>query len=168
MKKIGIMSMQRVLNYGSFLQAYCLKKILEKYGTVEFVDYNYECTIIDDKHKKSFFKKIINNLNVVYYIKKKIHLKKFRKCYNLFLSEYLNISSIKNTYPKINSLVIGSDEVFNCMQKYPVGYSKNLFGKGYEYCDVLSYAASFGHTTYEQIVEKNINDELRYLFSKFI
>lgn len=28
-KKIGIMSMQRIINYGSFLQAYGLKKMIE-------------------------------------------------------------------------------------------------------------------------------------------
>lgn len=27
--------------------------------------------------------------------------------------------------------MIGSDEVFNCLQPYPVGYSKQLFGDGY-------------------------------------
>ena len=41
MSKIGIMSMQRVINYGSFLQAYALKTTLEKMGhNVEFVDYH--------------------------------------------------------------------------------------------------------------------------------
>ena len=29
MKKVGIMSMQRIANYGSFLQAYALKKLIE-------------------------------------------------------------------------------------------------------------------------------------------
>ena len=28
-KKIGIMSMQRIINYGSFLQAYGLKRMIE-------------------------------------------------------------------------------------------------------------------------------------------
>lgn len=40
MKKVGIMSMQRIINYGSFLQAYGLKKVIEGLGyEVEFVDY---------------------------------------------------------------------------------------------------------------------------------
>ena len=40
MKKIGIMSMQRVTNYGSFLQAYGLMKIIKSLNyNVEFVDY---------------------------------------------------------------------------------------------------------------------------------
>ena len=37
---IGIMSMQRIINYGSFLQAYGLKKTIQNMGhTVTFVDY---------------------------------------------------------------------------------------------------------------------------------
>ena len=36
---VGILSMQRVINYGSFLQAYALKRELEKMGNeVRFVD----------------------------------------------------------------------------------------------------------------------------------
>lgn len=39
MKKVGIMSMQRIANYGSFLQAYALKQLIEELGhKVEFVD----------------------------------------------------------------------------------------------------------------------------------
>ena len=29
MKKIGIMTMQRIVNYGSFLQAYALQKVIK-------------------------------------------------------------------------------------------------------------------------------------------
>ena len=39
MKKIGIMSMQRIRNYGSFLQAYGLKKSIEKLGYEDIVKY---------------------------------------------------------------------------------------------------------------------------------
>ena len=53
MKKIGIMSMQRIKNYGSFLQAYGLKKIIEKLGyEVEFVDYHIGEPIIKEENTK--------------------------------------------------------------------------------------------------------------------
>ena len=46
--KIGIMSMQRIKNYGSYLQAYGLKKVLENLGAeVEFVDYKTEAAVTD-------------------------------------------------------------------------------------------------------------------------
>ena len=46
-KKIGIMSMQRIINYGSFLQAYGLKKMIESISKseVEFVDYRFGTTL---------------------------------------------------------------------------------------------------------------------------
>ena len=41
--KIGILSMQRIINNGSLLQAYGLKKTIENLGfEVEFVDYKIE------------------------------------------------------------------------------------------------------------------------------
>ena len=42
--RIGILSMQRIYNYGSWLQAYGLKKMLENVSgeSVEFVDYRIE------------------------------------------------------------------------------------------------------------------------------
>lgn len=47
MKKVGIMLMQCIANYGSFLQAYALKKLIEETGcNVEFVDYHVEAPIV--------------------------------------------------------------------------------------------------------------------------
>ena len=53
MKKVGIMSMQRIINYGSFLQAYGLKKVIEGLGyEVEFVDYQVEKTLKKEVKKR--------------------------------------------------------------------------------------------------------------------
>ena len=47
MRKVGIMSMQRIANYGSFLQAYALKQLIEEVGcNVEFVDYHVGAPVI--------------------------------------------------------------------------------------------------------------------------
>lgn len=47
--KIGIMSMQRIINYGSWLQAYGLKSTLESMGhRVEFVDYLAEPPLVSE------------------------------------------------------------------------------------------------------------------------
>ena len=58
--KIGIMSMQRVINYGSYMQALGLKHTIESLGhEVEFVDYAVEPCInkTPQKPKKSTLKK---------------------------------------------------------------------------------------------------------------
>lgn len=52
---VGILSMQRIVNYGSFMQAYSLKKMVESLGhKVVFVDYKTNVLIEDrnDKTKK--------------------------------------------------------------------------------------------------------------------
>ncbi|MDM8267235.1 hypothetical protein QUW44_08885 [Limosilactobacillus pontis] len=51
-KRIGIMSMQRIYNYGSFLQAYSLKSIIKDLGyDVRFVDYHPGKTVISSDNK---------------------------------------------------------------------------------------------------------------------
>ena len=61
MSKVGILSMQRIKNYGSFLQAYALKKLVEDLGhEVQFVDYHVEKPVIEmgNNTKNSSFSKI--------------------------------------------------------------------------------------------------------------
>lgn len=54
-KKIGIMSMQRIINYGSFLQAYGLKKMIESVSKseVEFIDYRFGVDITNRLKNRS-------------------------------------------------------------------------------------------------------------------
>ena len=166
MKKVGIMTMHRVVNYGSFLQAYGLKKIIEGLGnSVEFVDFNIERSLVEEE-KKLLLKKIKNNLNFVTFYNKKRCLEKFKKEYNDNYLPMLGVGA-KNYNPVLDTLVIGSDEVFNCMQQLPVGYSRELFGKNYEKINVISYAGSFGHTTIKQLREKKIDKEIGDMFNKF-
>lgn len=163
--KVGIMSMQRIKNYGSFLQAYGLKKTIESLGhDVEFVDYKYEGIVIQEK-KKPVYKKIFDNINIFKYIKKKKIIKEYERRFNEeFIPELCGKE--RNIHPKtIDCLVIGSDEVFNCLQGYPVGYSKDLFGNGYK--NVISYAASFGQTSYEDLKKYKIDKEIGNLLKKF-
>ncbi len=165
--KIGILSMQRIVNYGSFLQAYALKKNIEMITSkeVEFVDYNMGKPLISTR--RDLIKKIKQNINIVRFVKKRKYVKKLDREYiNQFLP-MLNIKE-KNIYPKdIESLVIGSDEVFNCLQSYPVGFSPDLFGENYDGISVISYAASFGFVKYEDIVKYELESRLIEDFKKF-
>ncbi len=167
MKKNGIMTMHRVVNYGSFLQAYSLKKITEKIvDNVEFVDYKFEKELNNAKEKKSIITKIIEHYDVLYYIKYKKHTKRFSNEYKKYLEKYLNVSDY-NYEKNLDNLIIGSDEVFNCIQPYPVGYSRNLFGYGYDKSNVISYAASFGYTTLKKLEEYKIENEIAGMLNKF-
>jgi hypothetical protein len=80
----------------------------------------------------------------------------------------LGISDKKHYNTKVDALVIGSDEVFNCTQINPeVGFSPELFGYRANAKKVLSYAASFGNTTYKKLQNCNKIDELKGYLEKF-
>ncbi len=166
MKKVGIITMHRVVNYGSFLQAYALKKTIESFGyNVEFIDFHYEKSLVSIK-KIPLVIKIYMNRNVINYIKRKRFKKELNGLYQKSLAKYLNVTKVPNYNKNINCLIIGSDEVFNCMQGYPVGYSKELFGKNFDEIKVITYAASFGHTRYFDLKKHNIDFEVGNLLKK--
>lgn len=168
MKKVKIMSMQRIINYGSFLQAYGLKKTIESLGyEVRFIDYKYETSIVKYDVDTKFFDKIIKNINIIEFIKRKRVFKEFKRKYNNNYLKLLNVNNVFDFSKDFDTLVIGSDEVFNCLQPYPVGYSKNLFGGGFEDKKVISYAASFGHTTLSELKNHKIALEIGDLLKKF-
>lgn len=176
---IGIMSMQRVINYGSFLQAYGLKKTLEKMGhTVQFVDYEIEPPLEDEEgknqEKTSVIKRVLNLLSPSYraYRREQIKMNRsFEVFMNTFRLNYfpkLGLTEKYNICPRLDLLIIGSDEVFNCTQPGDmVGYSRQLFGKDNRANKLVSYAASFGYTTIERLKRFHIDLEIGDYLSRF-
>lgn len=164
MNKIGIMSMQRISNYGSFMQSYFLSETLEEIfkDEIGFVDYRVEKPIVESKSiDKLNYSSFLEKLHVKYIGFKYKMLNKY-----IWLPKYLNVKKIN--YAKPQNLIIGSDEVFNCTQSSPkVGFSRELFGKGFENSNVISYAASFGFTTEERLLKYNIYDEVQELLKNF-
>lgn len=172
MSTVGILSMQRIFNYGSFLQAYGLKKILEDLGCeVEFVDYHPGKCLISSNEGTGLFRKISKVMEVLKYrapLKEKIHFIKYKKNYAVNYYPYLQISKNMNYTPAVDLLIIGSDEVFNCVQNNTnVGFSPELFGVGNKAKRLISYAGSFGNTTLEKLEEYKISRQLAEWFQNF-
>lgn len=164
--------MQRIFNYGSFLQAYGLKSILEELGAeVSFVDYEPQATLIAPDGKKGFQRKIKKALEVFSYkapFKEKIKFIKYKKNYAANYFPYLGIDDRMNYRPELDVLVIGSDEVFNCVQNNTnVGFTPELFGEGNKAKKLVSYAASFGNTTLEKLEKYNVKDRISGLLQNF-
>ncbi len=174
--KIGIMSMQRILNYGSILQAYSLKRIVESLGyDVEFVDYSIEPNIYERNSVYSKLRYIPKNF-IRKYLNGNIFMEKIKKCLQ---EDYEHRRDFISFYPKmgldykykvkskVDILIIGSDEVFNCLQKgNTVGYSLELFGKNNKAQRIITYAASFGSTTIEGLEKYNVIDEIKTCLMK--
>lgn len=174
MKKVGIMSMQRIANYGSFLQAYALKQLIEELDCkVEFVDYHVGQPVIDDKSdsKNKYLRKLKKGFETFSYKAPLSHKISFIRYKQSFSKKYLSLLGITdemNYNPKLDCLVIGSDEVFNCIQKNAnVGYSLELFGKNNNAKQLLTYAASFGNTTLDKLKKYKKDDEIAELLRKF-
>lgn len=174
MKKVGIMSMQRIANYGSFLQAYALKQLIEELDCkVEFVDYHVGQPVIDEKSdsKNKYLRKLKKGFETFSYKAPLSHKISFIRYKQSFSKKYLSLLGITNEMnynPKLDCLVIGSDEVFNCIQKNAnVGYSLELFGKNNNAKKLLTYAASFGNTTLDKLKKYKKDDEIAELLRKF-
>lgn len=170
--KTGILSMQRIFNYGSFLQAYGLKCILEELGAeVEFVDYKPGATLIPADGGTGITRKVKKVLEVFSYkapFKEKIRFINYKKNYAANYYPYLGIKSEMNYTPDLDLLVIGSDEVFNCVQNNTnVGFSPELFGEGNNAKKLISYAASFGNTTLEKLAEYKVDGKVAGMLKKF-
>lgn len=176
--KVGIMSMQRVRNYGSFLQAYGLKKTIESLGhKVEFVDYKVEPPLNIPPQREYVKPPIISR--VIRKIREQAPQERHLKALNLQKKEFidtfeeknfpmLGIDENKHYRTKLDALVIGSDEVFNCLQESKaVGYSRELFGKDNNAKKLISYAGSFGNTTLARLKQYGIAEEVGDLLNKF-
>ena len=152
---VGILSMQRVINYGSFLQAYALKKKLENWGNeVKFID--IESNKKSDINKKTRFDNILNKLHLVdrYLIRRIVDSRKNRELDKIILcaqEKYLGLNKSTMRSTECRAVVIGSDEIFNCDSNSVWGIKGQRFGDiaNVDFC--VSYAASCGYTGIENI-----------------
>lgn len=174
--KLGILSMQKVINYGSFLQAYSLKKIIKEVSgedDIFFVDIEKGKTLQCNKginlclkRIRVFIKIIIKGL-LLETIKDKKYINKLKNQFENNFFSLLGINDnddVKNKY--FDCVVIGSDEVFHCCQNADWGFTSQLLGNVHNTKRVVSYAASFGTTTYEQIKKNGIEKDVVESLSK--
>ncbi|WP_302608441.1 polysaccharide pyruvyl transferase family protein [uncultured Bacteroides sp.] len=157
---IGILSMQKVMNYGSFLQGFALKRTLENLGHYcEFIDIE-QGKIFPELKRTPFF---LLKKGWERYCKRDIlarlrYTRLFQKRFSNEFFEELGVN--RHTLQYFDVVVIGSDEVFNFAQRVPWGYTPQLYGKVSKASKVISYAGSFGHTTLEDIYHFGVGEEI--------
>lgn len=174
--KVCILSMQRVCNYGSLLQAYSLKKILESLGHhVSFIDIepNEEDNKKRDRvmhfdegvksSKKNIVQRFLQQDTCPFYAFKKIKAKKKQsRLQQSFANDVLELNDSNNNQ-EYDICVIGSDEVFNCLCDSKWGFTSQLFGNVRQADRVITYAASCGFTRPENL-SKEVCDVIRNAF----
>lgn len=152
---VGVLSMQRVINYGSFLQAYALKRKLENLGNeVRFID--IESNKKSDISKKNRLESTLNKLHLIdrYLIRRIVDSRKNRELDKMILcaqEKYLGLDKSTMKSMECRAVVIGSDEIFNCDPDSVWGITGQRFGDiaNIDFC--VSYAASCGYTGMENI-----------------
>jgi hypothetical protein len=169
---VGIMSMQRIRNYGSSLQAYGLRRLLESTGgrtQVSFVDYRPGRVLVAEEQPaterevrsrtRARLSKLSGFRDDPRAATKYLY---HRKTYERRFFPLIGLPREPSYGGNFDLLVIGSDEVFNCMQSArDVGYSPDLFGYGSHADRIISYAASFGNTTLDRLRESGVEHEIR-------
>lgn len=175
--KICILSMQRVSNFGSLLQSYALKELLESLGhTVHFIDIEpiesdnlLLSNCINSATTNTISQKICSKIQkidkyLLNRIKNRARQKLQDELFEEFRVQELGVSDTDNN-AHYDLCVIGSDEVFNCMTPSPWGFTSQLFGNVRQADRVVTYAASCGATKLEQL-PKEVKERIKESFSR--
>lgn len=172
------MSMQRIHNYGSSLQAYGLRRLIEGVSddvVVSFVDYEPGDVLVEDTAGSGPSSRLGRTLSKVAEYNSvdarwsdKLRFFDHKRSYGKRYFPMIGVPSAPNRDLDLDVQVIGSDEVFNCVQSNTnVGYAPDLFGRGSAADTVISYAGSFGNTTLDKIERYGIGDQLAADFARF-
>ncbi len=170
MKKIGILSFWNVPNYGTFLQAYAMQKIVEnrypdndvrqvahlskRHYDVYYsqVNKNYRCWVFNPKF---YFNLFSNFFKTKHYCT----IRKFLNYYKIFPCFKVEDVCGKNS---LDVLILGSDIIWD----YSISFFDNdkmLFGDGINAKTKIAYAPSFGTIKANAVVPKWVKDSLEQL-----
>lgn len=171
MNKIGITTFHRAHNYGAVLQAYALKRVLEKgENEVEFIDYiskdmekMYNYIKIDNSNLFTTIKSFIGT--IVYFKKNKTRYKNFNSfIYKNFklTKKYNSIEELKSLPPQEDVYITGSDQVWNPQITNGLSdvYTLNF---GSDKINRISYAASIGNNNLGNEDYKNKLSRINYI-----
>lgn len=178
--KIGILTIHRIYNHGSFLQSFAVKSIIQGIlpnAEVEFLDWPSE-----DKSSKPVYnipkKRIAKPSGLKFFCHKllghnvycrDVELAWLHACfgqnYRKLCADYLAVSPESNYSTDYDLIVVGSDESFNCTQDdapWDTTLCFNLIGK-----NVISYAASFGYSTLKRLDDYGLSDIVKSGLSSY-
>lgn len=168
MKRIGIITIHKIYNYGSVLQAYALQVVCESLGyVVEVIDYKFPNEFHQSKFgnrrdpRLSFNEKLIKLLFLWKLFLQHKHIQKFvYKFLNLSKDEYLSPQQLKRNPPVYDIYMTGSDQVWN--PRYCCGDTSFLldFVEG---AKKISYSASIGSSD----IDKTYYDIYSVLLEKY-
>ena len=166
--KIGIITLHKIINFGSALQAYALQKYIQiaTNEDVEIIDYIFPNKSY--RENASFLIRLRSNLRLIYYgIFKRRYIQLYR--FRLFYKKYLHLS--KKTYdsdvaimkrpPLYDVYLTGSDQVWNV---------KTLYNNPIMYCSFAPFTAkkiSYGASFATKDIPFSYRDEIKHRLLKY-
>lgn len=168
MKKVGIITFHNAHNYGAVLQAYALQEKVKELGYETFI-VNYKNQQITKQYKLiKYSKNPINCIKMLYdslknYSTNKKRFNKFDKFINTKLNltkPYENISDLKESFPKLDCYITGSDQVWNLgiVGELSDAYTLNF---GDDQINRVSYAASIGKSNIDEKYKQDYKKKLQ-------
>lgn len=162
MKKIGVLTFHRAINYGAVLQTYALQKFLKRQNFNASV-LDYRCLKIEKDYKLNFFtfniKKLISSLVL---LSKKFKFNKFINKNIVLTKPVYNKEDLENISKELDYVCVGSDQVWNGRwtdndKRYYLDFTDSY--------KKISYAASLGKNAMS-LKEKTEYTELLNDFKK--
>lgn len=158
MKKIGVLTFHKAINYGAILQTYALYYILSKKYKVGVI--NYISKKLENDYRVKFRYKLLKAFYKTDYIVKKEKFEKFSDKYLKLTDELRGKSELKEQCRDYDFVITGSDQVWNyTITNTDMTYLLNFV----EPMKRLSYAASFGVSE----IPNDLKEIYRKLLSKF-
>ncbi len=149
-KTVGLLTMHRVVNFGSVLQAYATQAVLERLG--------YSCTIIDyqypnkmhhgDKEKwpwlVAIYREIMQWLHGRPAKKQHSGFESFREKYLHTAGYYPTYESLQKNPPQFDTFLLGSDQTWNVRH---IGHDDTFLLSFTDSKNKVSYAPSAARST---------------------
>lgn len=167
--KVAVVTLHRVYNYGSVLQAYATQQVLEKLGhEVRIVDYITEqrtkwrllCSPSQKEHSRGmgtlayriarFFSICIKELTFGTFVRKRLHL----------TSKYISVEDLAKNPPEADVYITGSDQTWN--SDYNEGVDRGFFLDFIpKEAKRIAFAASFGKTEIDEQEAETIRELIK-------
>lgn len=158
--KIGIITIHYGINYGSALQCYALAKYISKQG-IEVEVINYIPSRYTKKRRYLLANKEFRGLKkVMYSLLVAPNTFRYQVLFDSFINKYIpigkkcySLDEIKKKYGEYNTLITGSDQVWNTDYNEGIDQAYYLtFGS--KRSQLISYAASCGKDTFTSEEER--------------
>lgn len=170
MKRIGIITILDITNFGSILQAYALGTIIESFGyKVVFINYwrqafttmNKVRTFLKDGSLGNIFKRSLYAISALtFYAALRIRIRHILRNRFSFTRKFTSFDELKRHSPHLDVAISGSDQIWNSSYNEGIDYA---FFLDFVKCPRIAYAASSGVYKFDD----SELDEIKTLLNKY-